>query len=120
MKWLLRFEELALFGASIYLFAQTSFDWWWYPALFLLPDLGMMGYLAGNRIGAAFYNLTHHKAVAIGLCGVGLYFQEPWLLVLGLVFLGHSSFDRLLGYGLKLNQGFKYTHLGEIGRGSNQ
>lgn len=30
--------------------------------------------------------------------------------------LGHSAMDRLFGYGLKYNKGFKYTHLGEIGR----
>jgi hypothetical protein len=30
--------------------------------------------------------------------------------------LGHSSFDRVLGYGLKYDDDFKHTHLGWIGK----
>ncbi|MEO6611453.1 MAG: DUF4260 family protein [Chitinophagaceae bacterium] len=30
--------------------------------------------------------------------------------------VGHSSMDRMFGYGLKTNEGFKYTHLGMIGK----
>lgn len=30
--------------------------------------------------------------------------------------LGHSSFDRVLGYGLKHEDAFQNTHLGRIGR----
>jgi hypothetical protein len=29
---------------------------------------------------------------------------------------GHSSFDRVLGYGLKHEDAFQNTHLGRIGR----
>jgi len=29
---------------------------------------------------------------------------------------GHSSMDRMFGYGLKTEEGFKYTHLGMIGK----
>ncbi|MFN8388163.1 MAG: DUF4260 family protein [Anaerolineales bacterium] len=29
---------------------------------------------------------------------------------------GHSSFDRVLGYGLKHEEAFQNTHLGRIGR----
>lgn len=27
----------------------------------------------------------------------------------------HAAMDRIFGYGLKYEKGFKYTHLGEIG-----
>ena len=30
--------------------------------------------------------------------------------------LGHSSFDRVFGYGLKHEDAFQHTHLGRIGR----
>jgi hypothetical protein len=30
--------------------------------------------------------------------------------------LGHSSADRILGYGLKYSDSFHHTHLGWIGR----
>ncbi|HEY0262180.1 MAG TPA: DUF4260 family protein [Chitinophagales bacterium] len=29
---------------------------------------------------------------------------------------GHSSMDRFFGYGLKTEEGFKFTHLGKIGK----
>jgi len=32
------------------------------------------------------------------------------------VLYGHSSFDRLCGYGLKYVDDFKHTHLGWIGK----
>ena len=42
--------------------------------------------------------------------------NEPLLLALGLVWLAHIGMDRVLGYGLKYNDSFKHTHLGQIGR----
>lgn len=38
-------------------------------------------------------------------------------LLAGTVLLGHSAFDRLLGYGLKYGTGFGNTHLGRVGAG---
>jgi hypothetical protein len=71
MKVLLRLEKLLLGLLSIYLFAGLDFAWWWYLALLLAPDLGMLGYLAGPRVGAISYNLAHHKGVAVLLFVVG-------------------------------------------------
>jgi hypothetical protein len=34
----------------------------------------------------------------------------------GLILFSHSAMDRMLGYGLKYESGFKFTHLGEIGQ----
>jgi hypothetical protein len=36
--------------------------------------------------------------------------------IAGIVLFGHASMDRMLGYGLKTSEGFKYTHLGIIGK----
>ena len=93
-----------------------SFSFWWYLGLFFLPDIGMLGYLWNNKIGAILYNLFHHQAVAIVLIFAGNYFQLEILNLIGIVFLGHSAFDRMFGYGLKYFTGFKFTHLGEIGK----
>lgn len=30
--------------------------------------------------------------------------------------IGHSSIDRIFGYGLKYKEGFGFTHLGKIGK----
>jgi hypothetical protein len=116
MKSLLRFEELTLAAFAVYLFAGLGFAWWWYPALLLAPDLGMLGYLGGPRLGAFTYNLLHHKGVSVGLFVAGGLAGLSSLQLAGSVILGHSSLDRVLGYGLKYPDSFQHTHLGTIGR----
>jgi hypothetical protein len=115
MKMLIKVEEAAQFLLSIILFAQLQFVWWVYPALLFIPDLSMLGYLANFRVGAFTYNLFHHKAIAIAIGSAGLFIQNNDLMLVGILLYGHSSMDRMLGYGLKQDKGFKFTHLGEIG-----
>ena len=116
MKTLIRLEELLLAVLAAYLFLGLDYAWWWYPILLLAPDLAVIGYLGGPRVGAVTYNLAHHKGVAVMLIVVGTYFQISALQLAGLVILGHSSLDRVLGYGLKYSDSFQYSHLGMIGR----
>ena len=92
------------------------FAWWLWPFLFLAPDLSMVGYLINSRVGAALYNLAHHKAVAGALVLAGLIFHLPVALFAGLLLWAHSSFDRIMGYGLKYPDSFGHTHLGFIGK----
>ena len=108
----LKLEELILFLLSIYLFAETSFAWWWFPALILLPDISMLGYLVNTRVGAFFYNLGHHKAIGILVLLSGWYWGHDALELTGIILFGHSSLDRIFGYGLKYSDDFKHTHLG--------
>ena len=112
MKLSLKIEELAMFTLSIYFFSLLSFSWWWYLALFLLPDLFMLGYAASPKAGAFFYNLAHHKAVAIGFWIVGYKLANEGIMFTGILLFGHSSLDRVFGYGLKYKDDFKHTHLG--------
>jgi len=104
-----------MLALDIYLFNQLDFAWWWFVALLLIPDIGMLGYLFGNKVGATTYNLFHHKGIAILVYLTGTYIAMPVLQLAGIILFSHSSFDRALGYGLKYDNGFKYTHLGEIG-----
>lgn len=117
MGTLLKLEELGLTALSIWLFAGTGSPSWLYPALLLAPDLGALGYAAGPRVGAATYNLLHHKAVAVVLILAGAWLTLPVLTLAGAIVLGHSSLDRVFGYGLKYPDTFRHTHLGWIGRG---
>lgn len=115
MKTLLKIEETAEFALSIFLFSKLPFAWWLYPALFLLPDLSMIGYLVNDKVGALTYNFFHHKALAVLIGVAGLYLNNDYLMLAGILLFGHSSMDRMMGYGLKYAKGFKYTHLGEVG-----
>ena len=58
LRWL-RLDGLVLLAATLILFAATHQPWWLVPAVILLPDLFMLGYLRGTRVGAAVYNLGH-------------------------------------------------------------
>jgi hypothetical protein len=119
MKTLIKLEEAAQFALSIILFSQLPFAWWTFPVLLLLPDLSMLGYLISAKAGGFTYNLVHHKALAIILGVAGLFLQHNELILAGTLLFGHSSMDRMMGYGLKYDQGFSYTHLGEVGRQTN-
>lgn len=116
MKKIIALEEAAMFILSVVLFNQLSFAWWWYLALILTPDISMLGYAINTRIGAKAYNLFHHKGVAIVVYIAGLYLKNEVVQMIGLILFGHSSMDRMFGYGLKYEDSFQNTHLGAIGK----
>lgn len=116
MRNLIRLEELFLFLLSVFLFAQLGYAWWWYVVLFLLPDVGMFGYLVSPAVGSITYNSVHHRAVAVVAYVAGALVASPGLQLGGLIILGHSSLDRVFDYGLKYSDSFSHTHLGRIGR----
>lgn len=119
MKNLIKAEEALMLALAVYLNQQLSMAGWWFWALFLAPDIGMVGYLINPRAGAFTYNLFHHKGVAVAFYLGGLFLQNEVLQFTGLLLFGHSSFDRMLGYGLKFNDSFQHTHLGMIGKAAN-
>lgn len=91
--------------------------WWLWLILFFAPDLGFLGYLAGPRVGAFVYNLLHLYGAGFLLTGFGLVdVGSAPVAGLGLLWVAHVGFDRMLGYGLKEPTGFNDTHLGRIGR----
>ena len=101
MKSLLKTEELLMFIFGMYLFSVLDYEWWWFPSLLLLPDIGMLGYLISPKIGAIVYNSFHHKGIAVILYLLGAYFQFSMLQLIGIILFSHASMDRIFGYGLK-------------------
>lgn len=116
MKNILKVEELAQFILGIFLFSQLDFAWWWFPALILIPDIGMIGYAFNTQIGALIYNIFHNKGIAIAVYLAGMYLSNPILSLTGIILFSHSAMDRIFGYGLKYPDSFKNTHLGKIGK----
>ena len=116
VKTLLRLEGLVLFAGMTALYALWAGPWWLYAVLFFAPDLSFVAYLAGPKIGAWAYNAVHSTIIPLGLLTVGFGFAPPLVLSLALIWLAHIGFDRALGYGLKYQAGFGFTHLGRIGR----
>ncbi|TNJ45246.1 DUF4260 domain-containing protein [Tamlana fucoidanivorans] len=116
MKTSLKIEELFMFFLGVYLFSALNYSWWWFVGLFLLPDLGMLGYVVNSKVGAITYNMCHHKGIAIFMLLLGYYLNKELLQLAGIILFSHASFDRVFGYGLKYYSHFKQTHLGAIGK----
>jgi hypothetical protein len=109
---MLRLEgAAALAGASV---AYSTLDGRWsvFALLFLLPDLSMLGYLAGARVGAACYNAAHSYLGPAVLAALGAAMSLHGPLSMACIWAAHVGFDRLLGYGLKYGTSFGDTHLG--------
>lgn len=116
MKTTLQLEELGLFILGIFLFNQLDFAWWWFLILLLVPDFSMIAYAFGNKVGTFAYNFFHHRGIAVLLYLTGIYLSDNLFQLSGIILFSHISMDRMFGYGLKYEKGFKFTHLGEIGK----
>jgi hypothetical protein len=101
MKMLLKLEEAGLVLLSFYLFLALDYAWWWFPLLFFLPDISLIGFVINKKAGALTYNVIHHKALSVALYLLGSVTQIHMMQLAGLVMLGHSSFDRALGFELQ-------------------
>lgn len=116
MKNLIKLEEAVMAALGIYLL--TCFNpgipgWIWF-FIFFLPDIGMLGYLVNAKTGAVMYNIFHHKGLAIIIAMTGYFLKNDIVTVAGILLFAHSSFDRVMGYGLKYYSDFKDTHLGRL------
>ncbi len=112
---LLRIEGLGVLLLTAHVYGLRGQGWWLWILLFLVPDLSLLGYLGGQRLGARLYNAVHTYVAPMVLAGVGaLAAFQPLLVSLSLIWAAHIGLDRALGLGLKLPEGFAHTHLGTV------
>jgi hypothetical protein len=116
VKILLRLEGLTLCIGMIVLYWIWGGSWWVFAVLFFAPDLSFIAYLDNPRTGALIYNAAHCYMAPVTLLTAGFALGDPLTLSLAMIWLAHIGFDRALGYGLKYQTGFGFTHLGRIGR----
>jgi hypothetical protein len=115
-KLWLRLEGLVLLIATVIMFAEQGQKWWLYPALLLVPDIFMLGYLANTKLGAFFYNLGHSYFAPALMILLSWRAESKIALAIGVIWLGHIGWDRFFGYGLKYDSDFKHTHLGDLNK----
>jgi len=113
---LVRFEWAATLVAAVFAYWWLGASWALFAVLILAPDLSMLGYLVGPRVGAVVYNAVHTLIGPLALLGAALLFPLSWAMPVAVIWLAHIAMDRTLGYGLKLSTGFADTHMGTIGR----
>jgi hypothetical protein len=109
-----KIESAALIILLLIVYAQLDASWWWLVALFLAPDLSIVGYLSGPKVGAVVYNVGHAYFTPAILAGASFALGWQPILVLAVIWAIHVAADRMLGFGLKLPTGFKDTHLGRL------
>ncbi len=118
-RWLaalLKLEWAGIAIAMIVVYTVMGWSWLAFAILVLAPDLSMLGYLSGPRVGALSYNLGHTLIVPLAIAGVGWFTDTDRALQVAVIWIFHVAFDRALGYGLKLPTAFQDTHLGRIGK----
>ncbi|MDO5648141.1 DUF4260 domain-containing protein [Paracoccus sp. (in: a-proteobacteria)] len=106
---------IAIAGLALAVLTGPGWAWWVWPLILLAPDVAMLGYVAGPRVGAVLYNVAHLYAGGLVAALFGLLTGQPWLIAAGAAWMAHVGADRALGYGLKHPTGFRDTHLGRIG-----
>jgi hypothetical protein len=116
MKNLIKLEELGILAVSVVCLYKLNIhlEWWLYTILFLSPDIGMVGYFINTKVGAVTYNFFHHKLIASIVLILGILLPNDYVILAGLLLFAHSSFDRVLGYGLKFHDNFKHTNIGYL------
>jgi hypothetical protein len=117
VRRVLRLEGAAALGIGILLYRQSGGEWGWLALTFFAPDLSLLGYLGGRRVGAIAYNAAHSYAGPALLFLAAVLSGENVARLGALIWVAHIGFDRMLGYGLKYATAFTDTHLGPIGIG---
>jgi hypothetical protein len=118
-RWMSRWvrgDAAAILVLTLWAVTGTHSSWIWFFALFLVPDLSMLGYVFGPRVGATTYNAGHLYAWPVGLLAAGLASHASLATTAALSWIAHIAFDNVVGYGLKLPTGFEHTMYGPIGR----
>jgi hypothetical protein len=112
---LLRAEGALVLAGAVFLYHALGLSWWLFAALFLVPDISMLGYLSNPRLGALAYNAGHTYLAPAALGLAAFLWPSPALEGVALIWVAHIGFDRMAGYGLKLSDSFHHTHLGRRG-----
>jgi hypothetical protein len=107
-------EGAVVLGAAVALYLHADFTWWVLVALFLAPDLSLLGFLGGQRLGATLYDAAHTYVFPTALAAAGVLAGWDTGVQVGLIWIAHLGIDRAIGYGLRYRSGFERTHLQRV------
>ena len=111
---LLHLEGAVLFAAGTAVFFRLGQPWWLYLLLLAAPDLSLLALAAGPKLGSVVYNLAHTMVWPLIILVAGWWFGSATAVAVGLVWLAHLGMDRMLGIGLRYDDGRKATHLQRV------
>jgi hypothetical protein len=111
---LLRLEGVVIFLICLWFYQRMGAPWLQFGLLWFLPDISMVGYFWGKKVGAIVYNIVHTYSFTFMLMVWGWFLKSELILGIGVIFTSHIALDRFLGFGLKHFTGFKDTSLGRL------
>ncbi|KYG76552.1 hypothetical protein AWN68_05845 [Roseivirga echinicomitans] len=121
MRTALKLEEIGLLLiVCLVYFEFYEGGWVLFASLFFAPDLAFLAIIVNKKVATIAYNAAHHKGLISLLMIIGYLLSNELLILIGLIFMAHSCFDRMLGYGLKYFDSFDHTHLGWMGKSKHK
>lgn len=114
VKHILQLEGLIIALMSIFFYLELGGDVIFFIILWLVPDMGMIGYIISKKIGSLTYNITHTYTIPIILLSYTLLSNLGLGVQVSLIWISHIGLDRFLGYGIKYPDKFKNTHMNKI------
>lgn len=114
IRFVLQLEGAAILGTAIYLYAHLGGSWWLFGALILAPDVAMVFYAFGLKLGTFAYNLVHNYTLPSILLIIGISLNQNLLVNISIIWFAHIGMDKMVGYGLKYSTGFKDTHFEKV------
>src|SRR5262245_5151001 len=97
-RWISRWvrgDAAAILVLTLWAVTTTHSSWIWFLTLFLVPDLSMLGYVVGPRVGATIYNAGHLYAWPLGLLAAGLAWHAALTTTAALSWIAHIAFDNV-------------------------
>ena len=113
-RTVIRIEGFIVLVLGSYFYFSTGFHWGIFLLLLLAPDIFMIGYLINNKAGAILYNFAHTYTTPLLLLLAGQILSVNNLIMISFIWIAHIGMDRMLGYGLKYETGFKNTHIQKV------
>ena len=84
---LLRLEAALIAVLALVSYDMWGLSWWLFALPVLAPDLSMLGYLRGPRIGAVCYNAFHVYFVALAISFLGWWSGSQLVLSIGIIWV---------------------------------
>lgn len=83
-----------------------------FASLFFVPDITLLVYASGpGAVASMLYNLAHTYVLPALLGAFAFHSGHALPGQVSLIWICHIGLDRLLGYGLKYPESFKFTHM---------
>jgi Domain of unknown function (DUF4260) len=111
---LLRLEGLTVLVCALAVYFDQRLGWLPLVLLALAPDVSLIAFVSGPRVGAVVYDVVHTEVVPLALGAAGVIADTRWPVLVALVWLAHIGADRLFGYGLKYPTSFQDTHVQRV------